>query len=628
MALNNDYFDNLLEEFKENYSSNAALIEKNVDEIITLLPTALAQAGVLVQNPIAKRIKTLESALGGIRRRRDARMERLRLRERFEKQEDWEQYWKHQNKPGRIDSVGEFPDCKSMFKALRDIGGIRILVYYPSHVEKVVEALNINADITVDRVIERGKTKPRDMFYLKKYVNKLEGKHQSDEELIESKVSAYRATHLHVFLSSNPAVIVELQIISVVMNAWAQIEHDLVYKPIAEPSNEDLGILEKFERIVPIADDALTQFEGTQSEDLIKTFAMGLHDLGMWIEISCAEKSIYPLKEKPQAWRYLELLLDVLQAGNQHNPEIIKSLIDDLSKTGIDESVFNLELPLHLARQFHKVHPNLITTNTTLYSLQFGIELARFLAFRVIHTINMAAYLGTEQDLLLAIRDSLPKGVNCPTIIDFLDILHPACPHIHVGADEKIIAFCRSFLEAKNLREFWRDSNSPYQRSSHTLALLKLPITLIEIGLVAYPNDCIQSDMTDSYYTTYKREVIVPGSLSELLYEPEYPHCLPELYSAVSDIQHAKIEDGYIINEYPAQRHSSKPRHYTGYFRADLQSDSQSPRWRYIKTMPKSWGLKKIKIPLEISSKDLLGAGIKYSIQRGIVVCEPLPRDN
>ncbi|KAH6666094.1 hypothetical protein B0J14DRAFT_568679 [Halenospora varia] len=667
-----------LEKHTAKYLHAILLRYENSQKECQLLPAALKEAGVVFQEPIATRTKTLESALGSLERRRDGRMKRLILKNRMEKMDwSWDEYWNYRKKPDRINDIGEFPDLNSMFDALHDIGGIRILVYFPSHVEEVVKTLEKLEGIEVIRIVKRGQKLAPDMYELKRFVNELEGKPEQDDLVDDRIFSGYRATHAHVCLCNEPRVLIEVQIATVVMNAWSQVEHDIIYKPAKKPSKEEMRILDTFNGVVMIGENAMIQLEEMlarkEQARVIDstTFATGLYDIGKWIEIHCADKNFNPLKGKSQMWNYLQQLLDVLRAEDEHTSGKLKQLIDGLSENEVDETVFSSELPLHLMNQCHKVHKNPIANSPKFWvssDFQAERQMARYLAFRVVQTLNIVAYLGIEKDLILAIKRYLPSGVtrvNSPTMTNFLDILHPDYCRVHFMADEKINKFCRGFLDGEKLLEFWRNSK-PRDRPSHPLALMALPMKLVEMSLVAYPREWLHDGTAAPDEHTSQTEIIIPRSLCELLNDPEHTHWVPELCSTAAILKNVKDEHEipfeYLFSqsgseevtplvwpsstrsvttetqdkfaktgiltyedsiggitfrmqsggqrprtwweinvregkdtlaEYHADKQASRPRPHPGYLRAFRHPDAKSPKWEYIKAMPKAWELKK-----------------------------------
>ena len=555
MAANDADFDEMLQQFMEQYGLRSALIEKHLSKVCKLLksPPGLVETGVKFQF-ITSRIKKISSAIESLKRWRNDRMERQNLKERMEIQgRDWERYWTEHNKPYRIPDYGPFPNYETMFENLHDIGGARVLVYFPGDVERVVNFLQKHPQINVVRVLRRGQGLAPEMFALERYVNQLEQK--PEQEIIsENMFSGYRATHIHVELNGdaipdahpnpNRRVLIEIQVATVVMNAWSQVEHDIIYKPAgAKPTQEERRILDTFNGIVMTGESALgileESFERKKQARINDTnsYATGMYDFGAWIEKHCADKSIHPLKKKrSQAWKYLDMLLDVLQAAEEHTSGKLRELINHLSAGGVSDIVFSNELPLFLMKQLYDDEPKSTNEITWPDKSQATVQFARFLALRVVQSLNMAAYMGIEHDFLHVIEESLPKDSDRPSMIDFLDILHPQQPRLDWKSEEKLIKFCEAFLDRGRIRAVIPASKDLRR------VLMELPVMLVEMGRIAFPrapgNEC--SDECD---------IIVQRSLCTLLSDCEHAHWVPELCYVASDWRHHSDQEIHLLGQ-------------------------------------------------------------------------------
>ncbi|KAL9096889.1 MAG: hypothetical protein Q9165_000853 [Trypethelium subeluteriae] len=545
MASSNADFDVILDQFMHEYPARSALTEVHLKRIRDMLnlPSGLAKDGLKFQ-PVIIRTKTVSSAMESLKRRQTGRMERQKLKERMESPElkgDWERYWRERNQPYMISDYGPFRDYEAMFDALHDIGGARVLVYFPGDVERVVNILREHQDIKVVRILRRGQGIAPEMLALERYVNGLEQK-PDREKMPENMFPGYRATHVHVQLKGEAAdaiaktrsepkspVVIEIQI-----------EHDIIYKPTGTiPTDEEKRILDTFNGIVMTGESALSVLEASfqrKEEARIKdteAFAVGLYDLGKWMEAHCADKNIHPLRNKrSQAWEYLNRLLDVLQAAEEHTSGKLRVLINHLSERGVDDVVFGCSLPLFLMKQRCEDEPKPITETTFEDRSQATMQSARFLALRVVHSLNMAAYLGIENEFLQTIGKSMSEDFMRPSMIDFLDILHPQHPRLDWKTEDVIIKFCENFLDRKKLRTVLPETDSLAR------VLMELPTMLVEIGRVAYPHEDSQEE-----------NVIIQRSLCTLLSDCEHAHWVPELCYEASDWRHQSDEEIHFLRE-------------------------------------------------------------------------------
>ncbi|KAI1202962.1 hypothetical protein F5X97DRAFT_343983 [Nemania serpens] len=530
-------FHRLLADFERNYESRLAHAEKNMGKILELLPNALKMAGIKYHEPIAHRAKELESAKGALKRRLESRMERLDLKTRLEKnlpmEHAWERYWKERNSLDRIEDVGPFQDYEAMFDCLHDLAGLRILLYFPGEVEKVVQLLRDHPDINVRRVIERGTRISPDTLELKQYVNNLE-KMPEPEAFKDDKIfSGYRATHIIVSPNEKSGPVVEIQVATVVMNAWAQVEHDMIYKPSGPSrSKEVMQILDTFNGVVMIGENALRQLENTinrqkkEQENEAKTFAWDIYDLGRWIKSYCAKNNHPLLESGTQSLSYLDHLFDVLRIREEHTLSAVNDLIAKHLASLPREATLDRRLPLHLILQRYKDTQLRIPK----FTKQEERRKARFLAMRVVESLNIAAYLGILDQFVSAMEESLPD--DTPSLVDFLDILHPQKPIVHGSRDERITNFCESFLDRDVLRKgLGNEEGQP----SYNVALMEVPIMLSRSGIVAMPTNPEQPHADTG---PQNEKVRVPRALCALLNDPEHCHWMPELCSAAKAVGH------------------------------------------------------------------------------------------
>jgi ppGpp synthetase/RelA/SpoT-type nucleotidyltranferase len=128
----------------------------------------------------------------------------------------------------------------------------------------------------------------KDDLEIEKFIDIYQEKEQPEVLVDDKPFVGYRATHVHVSLKENQYVVVEIQISPVVMNAWSQVEHDIIYKPQEEPTQlqEETKILDIFNGVVIIGENALRQLEDTvaRKEEARKAndnkYAKSFHELG------------------------------------------------------------------------------------------------------------------------------------------------------------------------------------------------------------------------------------------------------------------------------------------------------------------------------------------------------------
>lgn len=170
-----------------------------------------------------------------------------RLREKLEKRNPVEQY--------QTES-----DIRSN---IPDLSGVRIAVYLPGHIQKVATKLGNAFDLRLVKVYSPSHDEENT-------------EHQTTSTGAPlqhiSRQSGYRAMHIHTTLTPDelgsnveqPEALrqVEIQITSLLMHAWSEVEHDLAYKcDQRKPSEEEGRILHEINDSVLESEGLLRQLE-------------------------------------------------------------------------------------------------------------------------------------------------------------------------------------------------------------------------------------------------------------------------------------------------------------------------------------------------------------------------------
>lgn len=141
----------------------------------------------------------------------------------------------------------KYKKIQDIFEDIVDLAGVRIALYFPS-----------DRDL-IDEIVS-------DLFEVKKKKNFPESSHSPK---YSKRFSGYWATHYRVTLPNadkdNKRYLntqFEIQVASVLMHAWAEVEHDLVYKPLSGGlSEEELAILDQINGLVLTGEIALEQLQ-------------------------------------------------------------------------------------------------------------------------------------------------------------------------------------------------------------------------------------------------------------------------------------------------------------------------------------------------------------------------------
>ncbi|KGJ95193.1 GTP pyrophosphokinase family protein [Colwellia psychrerythraea] len=140
-----------------------------------------------------------------------------------------------------------YKDVKDIFDDIVDLAGVRVALYFPKDRE------------LVDEII-------KDVFTVKKRKIFPESSHQPK---FEKRFSGYWASHYRVNVKNSTqgkkryeSALFEIQVASVLMHAWSEVEHDLVYKPFSgDLSEEELSILDEINGLVLTGEIALERLQ-------------------------------------------------------------------------------------------------------------------------------------------------------------------------------------------------------------------------------------------------------------------------------------------------------------------------------------------------------------------------------
>lgn len=490
----NDNIDGLYSLFHDK-TDTVTLYTKKVEEICS---EALVDSNIR-HPPITSRIKSWESAKGSISRRVQERLVRRDLRQAVEAQgRSWEDYTRETGLNSFKDEMDPLTTPTDMLAALHDFGGIRISLYFPGDLERVTTALEGRFDIV--RQINKGIGPQSNLQALKerleffqdpekaKKVTDASGQFQTPTRLF----TGYRATHFILKLREEDIppnrtfswkeMVVEIQVGTLVMHVWSEIEHDMIYKPLSSQgeriSEDEERILDLINGIVLTGEAALRQLEASTAKRLDKrakdndTKASSYFELATWIERDCEERNVALVGSE---WKLLEQLFDILKAAGAHKHSKVITLIE----YGTQQTSSRQLLPTFMLQALCNQPVCVEWQPSSQFTLLGLVQHARLLALRLVHTLNIAIYFGASEGLLDAIKRGIKSGAvpSPPSMALLLDILHPFVPrYSNPDAAEKITTFCAAVLHFVG---------SPESKSSDLVKLaVDLPATTL-VGMLA-----------------------------------------------------------------------------------------------------------------------------------------------
>ncbi|RAO64704.1 uncharacterized protein BHQ10_000716 [Talaromyces amestolkiae] len=468
--------------------------------------------------PITSRIKSWESAKGSISRRNRERVRR-RMRDLKESRDRRRDGYAHETESG--EEIEPFKGPDEMFSALHDFGGVRISLYFPGDIEKVAGI--IEEQFHVDREIPKGHGSQRCVGSLEERLESLNNPGRSTQDTVDDRAlqrsvrtfTGYKATHFVVKLRYEHInedrkvawedIVVEIQVGTLIMHAWSEIEHDMIYKPLdsqdGEVSEDEKRILDLINGIVLTGEVALRQLEASTAQRINKraevenAMASSQYELATWIEKHFNQHKMILIGPE---WRYLEQLFAILKVTGTHKHSEVIKLVDDAAQQTLNryypthkhseviklvddaaQQTLNCYYPTHKHSEVIKLVDDAAQKTLNRYypteqilsvlirspassewppllsnpvSESDFARNARLLALRLVHGMNLAIYFGVIDEILDVYSNS-KFGLYTldmhyrPSITSFLDILHPERPqYSDKETVMRIFNFCKEII--------------------------------------------------------------------------------------------------------------------------------------------------------------------------------------
>lgn len=150
-------------------------------------------------------------------------------------------------------AIKKYQNIEQIYRDIVDLSGVRIAIYFPGDREEIGKL--IESEFNTERV--------------KRFPNAEQKIHQEDP--FKRRFTGYDAVHYRVRIKEEKLeennkrfahAQAEIQIASALMHAWAEVEHDLAYKPqIGRLSGEEFEILDELNGLVLSGEIALEKLQ-------------------------------------------------------------------------------------------------------------------------------------------------------------------------------------------------------------------------------------------------------------------------------------------------------------------------------------------------------------------------------
>jgi ppGpp synthetase/RelA/SpoT-type nucleotidyltranferase len=211
----------------------------------------------------------------------------------------------------------QYKSVEEIFQDIVDLAGVRIALYFPGErdqVGKVIVQL-----FALDGEPREFPEKDKPSTYAKRF-------------------SGYWATHYRVRHRENSLsdaqkryaeALIEIQVASVLMHSWAEVEHDLVYKPMQGAlSDDEYAILDELNGLVMSGEIALERLQRAGESRVAakgRTFS-NHYELAAHILSEAAETA-----SSDAILGRISVLFDLLKATNKATPDALQPYLESLT---------------------------------------------------------------------------------------------------------------------------------------------------------------------------------------------------------------------------------------------------------------------------------------------------------
>lgn len=258
-----------------------------------------------------------------------------------------------------------------------DLAGVRIALYFPGDLKKVQNLIESTFQIIECKVFPE----------FSKY------KEDQGKEY-KKRFSGYWATHYRVYLKESDLsgdlmkysnTIIEIQIASALMHAWAEVEHDLVYKPFSgELSYEEYQILDELNGLILAGEIALERLQKAVKNRVSQAGQEfnNHYELAMFLYNRLGSASDNPNSEAILG--RVDLLYNCLKYTRYNKPENLMEILSD-----IDPDIQNSTIVDQLIEKMGKLNP-------ALYESFFHMKQGEELKYQL-ETLRMNRENGNRQ---------------------------------------------------------------------------------------------------------------------------------------------------------------------------------------------------------------------------------------
>lgn len=252
---------------------------------------------------------------------------------------------------------------EDIYNDIVDLAGVRIALYFPGDRSEVHKFLHQQFEI--EKVKEKFPPKKNDYY--------------------EKRFSGYQATHYHVRLRESylteeqkrfSKVCIEVQVASVLMHAWSEVEHDLIYKPLSgELSEDEHAILDEINGLALAGEIALERLQKAVKRRVGKSENRfnNQYELTVYLKDHLQER----IQDSPMVIGRADILFRFLQLVDLDRPGKLDKFISELNTTDNQNTISGQIVELILAsnpelrKQYEQAKQEVDTRRLNQVSLKF-----------------------------------------------------------------------------------------------------------------------------------------------------------------------------------------------------------------------------------------------------------------
>ena len=248
---------------------------------------------------------------------------------------------------------------------IADLAGVRIALYFPGDLVKVQKFIETNFQVKECRVFPGNEVV---------------------EEIVncpyQKRFSGYWATHCRVYLKEKDLsedtfkyadTVIEIQIASALMHAWAEVEHDLIYKPYSgDLSYEEYQILDELNGLVLAGEIALQRLQKAVKNRVSQTGKEfnNHYEVAMFLHTNLGSASEGMPSEIVLG--RVDLMFQCVKASEYQKPELLKELLSYVDISDKELSVVEQLMEQLRSKQpeIYENYKNMLQSEELKYQLE------------------------------------------------------------------------------------------------------------------------------------------------------------------------------------------------------------------------------------------------------------------